>query len=117
MKLKTIVDKQSRKNLRIFFRILFNLSIGQLVAFSALLGFLYNPTKSLLTIHVAFQKSLVSLNHRLSTILEVDRIIILENGEITDMGTHQDLIKVNEFNGKIFKNQIISLSQKKDKTS
>jgi len=47
-----------------------NLSIGQLVAFSSLLGFLYNPTKSILNIHVNFQKSLVSLNR----IFEILRI-------------------------------------------
>jgi ABC-type multidrug transport system fused ATPase/permease subunit len=39
-----------------------NLTIGQLVAFSALLGFLYNPTKAILRLHVNFQKSLVSLD-------------------------------------------------------
>lgn len=39
-----------------------NLSIGQFIAFSALLGFLYNPTISMLNIHVNFQRSLVSLN-------------------------------------------------------
>ena len=39
-----------------------NLTIGQLIAFSSLLGFLYNPTKTILNIHVNFQKSLVSLN-------------------------------------------------------
>lgn len=50
---------------------------------------------------------------QLSTILDVDRIIILENGEIADIGTHQELIKKNEFYGKIFKNQIRSLNQKR----
>ncbi len=39
-----------------------NLTIGQLVAFSSLLGFLYNPAKSILSMHIDFQKSLVSLN-------------------------------------------------------
>lgn len=55
----------------------------------------------------------IIISHRLSTILDVDRIIILENGEIADIGTHQELIKENDFYGKIFKNQIKSLNQKR----
>jgi len=38
------------------------MTIGQLVAFSSLLGFLFNPAKTMLNIHIDFQKSLVSLN-------------------------------------------------------
>lgn len=31
--------------------------------------------------------------HRLSTILKADKIVVLENGEIREEGTHKDLIK------------------------
>lgn len=47
------------------------LTIGQLVAFSSLLGFLYSPARSLLNIHLGFQKSLVSLN-RIYEILNIE---------------------------------------------
>ena len=30
--------------------------------------------------------------HRLSTVLRADRIVVLENGEITQMGTHAELL-------------------------
>jgi len=30
--------------------------------------------------------------HRLSTIRRADRIVVLENGQIADIGTHEDLL-------------------------
>jgi ATP-binding cassette subfamily B protein len=33
--------------------------------------------------------------HRLSTIRNADRIVVLEQGEITEIGTHAELIKMN----------------------
>lgn len=37
-------------------------------------------------------KTSIVIAHRLSTIMSMDRIIILQNGEVVDMGTHQDLL-------------------------
>jgi subfamily B ATP-binding cassette protein MsbA len=31
--------------------------------------------------------------HRLSTVRRADRIVVLENGTITDVGAHEDLMK------------------------
>jgi subfamily B ATP-binding cassette protein MsbA len=31
--------------------------------------------------------------HRLSTVRRADRIVVLENGSITDIGAHEDLMK------------------------
>lgn len=61
---------------------------------------------------IPFMKGKVTIiiSHRLSTILDVDRNIILENGEISDIGTHEDLIIRNEFYRKIFANQIRALT-------
>ena len=33
--------------------------------------------------------------HRLSTIVRADKIVVMENGEITEMGTHSELIAMN----------------------
>jgi ABC-type multidrug transport system fused ATPase/permease subunit len=45
------------------------LTIGQLVAFSSLLGFLYAPARSIVSSNVAFTKAMVSLN-RVADLLE-----------------------------------------------
>jgi ABC-type multidrug transport system fused ATPase/permease subunit len=45
------------------------LSIGQLVAFSSLLGFLYSPARTIVSSNVAFGRALVSLN-RVADLLE-----------------------------------------------
>ncbi|MHA1704732.1 MAG: ABC transporter ATP-binding protein [Promethearchaeota archaeon] len=57
----------------------------------------------------------ILISHRLSTTLKVDRIVILENGRISNIGTHEDLIKGNEFYYKIFINQIESLTKKQSR--
>jgi len=61
----------------------------------------------------AFMKDRISIiiSHRLSTIVNVDKIVILENGIISDVGTHEELINRNTFYMKIYMNQIQSLSE------
>ncbi|MCC7357429.1 ABC transporter ATP-binding protein [Candidatus Uhrbacteria bacterium] len=38
-------------------------------------------------------KTVVVIAHRLSTIMDMDRIIVMENGQITNQGTHAELTK------------------------
>ena len=33
--------------------------------------------------------------HRLSTIVRADKIVVMENGEIKEIGTHSELISMN----------------------
>ena len=40
-------------------------------------------------------KSALLISHRLSSITLADRILVLENGQIIEEGSHQELIKMN----------------------
>jgi ATP-binding cassette subfamily B protein len=43
--------------------------------------------------------------HRLSTIKRADRILVIENGQITEMGTHAELLKVGGKYTKLYTQQ------------
>ncbi len=45
--------------------------------------------------------------HRLSTVIDSDRIIIIDDGQILDEGTHEFLIKTNEFYKKLYEKELI----------
>ena len=41
------------------------------------------------------QRAVLTVAHRLSTAREADRVIVLENGQILEMGTPEELIRKN----------------------
>ena len=41
-------------------------------------------------------KTTIVIAHRLSTIMQMDRILVLDNGEITEQGRHQELLKMKQ---------------------
>ncbi len=41
-------------------------------------------------------KTVIVIAHRLSTIMQMDRIVVLENGQITEQGSHEELLKAKE---------------------
>jgi ABC-type multidrug transport system fused ATPase/permease subunit len=43
--------------------------------------------------------------HRLSTIQNADLIVVLQNGEITEMGNHNELMKEEGFYSKLYNSQ------------
>ena len=43
--------------------------------------------------------------HRLSTIKEVDKIIVIDSGEIKEMGNHKELLEKNGFYKKLYEMQ------------
>lgn len=46
--------------------------------------------------------------HRLSTVIKADKIIVLHDGEIVEMGTHQELIALNRYYKKLHEMQDIT---------
>lgn len=61
-------------------------------------------------IQKAFEKLLKGrtsfiIAHRLSTIRSADKIIVMNNGEIVEQGTHDELIKLGGFYKKLYKSQ------------
>ena len=50
-------------------------------------------------------KTVIAIAHRLSTLREMDRIIVLENGQIVEEGTHLGLLRKKGRYAKLFKMQ------------
>ena len=50
-------------------------------------------------------KTVVAIAHRLSTLREMDRIIVLENGKIVEQGTHLGLLRKKGRYARLFKLQ------------
>lgn len=50
-------------------------------------------------------KTVIAIAHRLSTLREMDRIIVLDGGEIKEDGTHDDLVKKSGIYAKLWTHQ------------
>ncbi len=50
-------------------------------------------------------KTVIAIAHRLSTLKNVDRIIVFENGVVVQQGTHEELIQHSELYSKLWKIQ------------
>ncbi len=55
----------------------------------------------------------IIISHRVSSIQHADKIIVLENGEIIEMGTHEGLLKNKKYYASVYKKQQIKESQLK----
>lgn len=50
-------------------------------------------------------KTVIAIAHRLSTIAAMDRLIVLDQGEIVEQGTHQELIKAGGIYAQLWQHQ------------
>ena len=100
-----------------------SLSLGQRQLLSFIRALLYDPsilildeatssvdTESEWLIQQAIEKLIagrtsIVIAHRLSTIRKADKIIVLDKGEIKEMGTHDELLKQNGFYFKLHQMQ------------
>ena len=51
--------------------------------------------------------TILIIAHRLSTVIDSDRIILIDDGKIIDEGTHDELIKNNEFYKKLYEKELV----------
>jgi ATP-binding cassette subfamily B protein len=99
------------------------LSLGQRQLLSFIRALLYNPsilvldeatssvdTESEQLIQAAIDKLIagrtsIVIAHRLSTIRKASKIIVLDKGEIKEMGTHDELLQNNGFYARLYEMQ------------
>ena len=55
-------------------------------------------------------KTCFVIAHRLSTIQSADHILVLDNGQVVEQGTHQELMALNGFYRKLYESQFDSVS-------
>lgn len=53
------------------------------------------------------EKTVITIAHRLSSIINMGRIIFLKDGEIVEVGTHQELIARNGFYKKMYEAEVL----------
>jgi len=57
-------------------------------------------------IHLTKNKTTLVIAHRLSTIIRADKIIVLNNGAVVDVGTHNELLKKSNVYKNLYSKQI-----------
>ena len=50
-------------------------------------------------------KTVIAIAHRLSTIAAMDRLIVLDKGQIVEQGTHAELLERNGLYAKLWNHQ------------
>jgi ATP-binding cassette subfamily B protein len=59
---------------------------------------------------LAGNKTVITIAHRLSTVINADRIIFVKNGEIAEMGSHQELMACRGLYQKMYDAEVLDLT-------
>lgn len=59
-------------------------------------------------VHASKNKTVIMIAHRLSTIMDADKIIVIKNGEILEIGNHNELLKLKGFYYQLYKSNYIN---------
>ena len=51
-------------------------------------------------------KTLIIISHRLSSMQNMDKILLFDRGEIVETGTHRELIELNGLYADMYKTQV-----------
>jgi ABC-type transport system involved in cytochrome bd biosynthesis fused ATPase/permease subunit len=46
-------------------------------------------------LNTAFDKTIIIIAHRLSTVVDTDKIYLMKQGHFTEVGTHEELLELN----------------------
>jgi len=56
---------------------------------------------------IMVDKTTIIVSHRISTIQHADQIIMIDNGEIIEQGTHKELIALNRNYNNLYNKQLV----------
>lgn len=59
-------------------------------------------------------KTAILITHRIFTVLNFSKIVVIEDGEITEQGTHEELIKHNGYYAELFQKQLAGEQNQKE---
>lgn len=57
------------------------------------------------------KKTIIVITHRLFTGWDFDKIVVMEDGRITEQGTHEELIKLGNYYSKLYKQQTAAMQE------